>query len=53
MIMVILNMHVTFFSKRSSLFGTGQLPKFGEDLFTAGEDHWLIPTAEVPLNKHG
>jgi seryl-tRNA synthetase len=46
-----------------SLFGTGQLPKFAEDLFhaddrgpyTPGElqdnDHWLIPTAEVPLTN--
>ena len=37
--------------KDSALFGTGQLPKFGEDLFPAGEDHWLIPTAEVPLTN--
>ncbi len=46
-----------------SLFGTGQLPKFAEDLFhcddkgpfIAGElqdnDHWLIPTAEVPVTN--
>ncbi|MCU1322778.1 MAG: seryl-tRNA synthetase [Acidobacteriaceae bacterium] len=46
-----------------SLFGTGQLPKFVEDLFhcddkgsyTPGEfqdgDHWLIPTAEVPVTN--
>ena len=40
-----------FLVKDNSLFGTGQLPKFGEDLFTAGEDHWLIPTAEVPLTN--
>ncbi len=33
------------------LFGTGQLPKFTEDLFKAGDDHWLIPTAEVPLTN--
>jgi seryl-tRNA synthetase len=31
------------------LFGTGQLPKFGEDLFRTTDDRWLIPTAEVPL----
>ena len=31
------------------LFGTGQLPKFGEDLFRTTDDYWLIPTAEVPL----
>jgi seryl-tRNA synthetase len=34
-----------------ALFGTGQLPKFAGDLFRAGEDHWLIPTAEVPLTN--
>jgi seryl-tRNA synthetase len=35
-----------------SLFGTGQLPKFAEDLFkTEGSDHWLIPTAEVPVTN--
>lgn len=46
-----------------SLFGTGQLPKFAEDSFhcddkgpyTPGElqenDHWLIPTAEVPVTN--
>jgi len=46
-----------------SLFGTGQLPKFAADLFhcddkgswTPGEfqdnDHWLIPTAEVPVTN--
>ena len=42
---------VPFLVKNNSLFGTGQLPKFGDDLFTAGEDHWLIPTAEVPLTN--
>ena len=40
-----------FLVKDESLYGTGQLPKFGEDLFTAGDDHWLIPTAEVPLTN--
>jgi seryl-tRNA synthetase len=46
-----------------SLFGTGQLPKFAEDLFhcddkgpyEAGKyqdsDHWMIPTAEVPVTN--
>ncbi|PPR45191.1 MAG: Serine--tRNA ligase [Alphaproteobacteria bacterium MarineAlpha5_Bin8] len=42
---------VPFLVKDSSLYGTGQLPKFAEDLFTAGENHWLIPTAEVPLTN--
>ena len=32
-------------------FGTGQLPKFSEDLFRTTNDHWLIPTAEVPLTN--
>ena len=32
-------------------FGTGQLPKFSEDLFRTTTDHWLIPTAEVPLTN--
>ena len=35
----------------TALFGTGQLPKFGEDLFRTTGDHWLIPTAEVPLTN--
>jgi seryl-tRNA synthetase len=35
-----------------SLYGTGQLPKFGEDLFKCEQhDLWLIPTAEVPLTN--
>jgi seryl-tRNA synthetase len=34
-----------------ALFGTGQLPKFSEDLFHAENGHWLIPTAEVPLTN--
>lgn len=38
--------------KTSSLVGTGQLPKFGDDLFrTNFNDLWLIPTAEVPLTN--
>jgi seryl-tRNA synthetase len=35
----------------TALYGTGQLPKFGEDLFRTTEEHWLIPTAEVPLTN--
>ena len=35
-----------------SMFGTGQLPKFKEDSFHCeGTDHWMIPTAEVPLTN--
>jgi seryl-tRNA synthetase len=33
------------------LYGTGQLPKFAEDQFRTNSDHWLIPTAEVPLTN--
>ncbi len=32
-------------------YGTGQLPKFGEDLFKTNTGHWLIPTAEVPMTN--
>ena len=34
-----------------ALFGTGQLPKFAEDLFHTTEGRWLIPTAEVSLTN--
>jgi seryl-tRNA synthetase len=37
--------------KDEALFGTGQLPKFAEDLFKTTGDHWLIPTAEVSLTN--
>jgi len=52
-----------FMVNSKSLFGTGQLPKFADDLFRCedgaafvpGEyrdnDHWLIPTAEVPVTN--
>lgn len=37
---------------RDSLLGTGQLPKFEEDLFQLqGTDYYLIPTAEVPVTN--
>ncbi len=35
----------------NALYGTGQLPKFDEDLFQASTGHWLIPTSEVPLTN--
>jgi seryl-tRNA synthetase len=35
----------------ATMFGTGQLPKFGEDLFRTTDGRWLIPTAEVPLTN--
>ena len=34
-----------------TLYGTGQLPKFAEDLFHTDDGYWLIPTAEVPLTS--
>ena len=34
-----------------AMFGTGQLPKFAEDLFRTTDDRWLIPTAEVSLTN--
>jgi seryl-tRNA synthetase len=34
-----------------AMVGTAQLPKFEEDLFKAGLEHFLIPTAEVPLTN--
>ncbi|REK67490.1 MAG: serine--tRNA ligase [Cohnella sp.] len=38
---------------RDSLIGTGQLPKFEEDLFKIeGTDYYLIPTAEVPVTNY-
>lgn len=37
--------------RSEALYGTGQLPKFAEDLFRTTTDHWLIPTAEVPLTN--
>jgi len=37
--------------KDEALFGTGQLPKFAEDLFRTTGDHWLIPTAEVSITN--
>src|SRR6201999_3444610 len=35
----------------TALFGTGQLPKFAEDLFQTTDGRWLIPTAEVSLTN--
>ena len=37
--------------RESALFGTGQLPKFSDDLFVTKDERWLIPTAEVPLTN--
>lgn len=35
----------------AAMFGTGQLPKFAEDLFKTTDGRWLIPTAEVSLTN--
>ena len=41
-----------FLINSASLFGTGQLPKFAEDLFKCeNTDFWLAPTAEVPVTN--
>lgn len=37
--------------KDEAVFGTGQLPKFAEDLFKTTDGRWLIPTAEVSLTN--
>jgi seryl-tRNA synthetase len=42
---------VPYLVKDAALFGTGQLPKFEEDLFRTTGEHWLIPTAEVSLTN--
>lgn len=52
-----IEMYVPYLVNSDSLFGTGQLPKFGEDLFHTkpateeGQGMSLIPTAEVPLTN--
>jgi seryl-tRNA synthetase len=41
-----------FLANSASFFGTGQLPKFEEELFrVAGTDYFLVPTAEVPVTN--
>lgn len=37
--------------RQEAMFGTGQLPKFAEDLFRVDGGHYLIPTAEVSLTN--
>ncbi|MGV2872563.1 serine--tRNA ligase [Colwellia sp. E150_009] len=47
-------MYVPYLVNANSLYGTGQLPKFGEDLFhtnLSGKQFSLIPTSEVPLTN--
>ena len=40
-----------FLVRDAAVYGTGQLPKFAEDLFRTTDGFWLIPTAEVPLTN--
>ncbi|WP_028308806.1 serine--tRNA ligase [Desulfitibacter alkalitolerans] len=41
-----------FMVNSQSMIGTGQLPKFAEDMFkVANTDYWLVPTAEVPVTN--
>jgi seryl-tRNA synthetase len=42
---------VPYLVNDATMFGTGQLPKFAEDLFKTVDGRWLIPTAEVPLTN--
>ncbi len=45
-------LYVPYMVNRDSLRGTGQLPKFADDLFhITGADYFLIPTAEVPVTN--
>ena len=43
--------NVPILVRDQAAFGTGQLPKFKDDLFKTTDDYWLIPTAEVPLTN--
>ncbi|MCF6280771.1 MAG: serine--tRNA ligase [Candidatus Polarisedimenticolaceae bacterium] len=45
--------YVPFMVNKESLYGTGQLPKFGDDLFAlkGEQEYYLIPTAEVPITN--
>jgi seryl-tRNA synthetase len=40
-----------FLVRDNAMYGTGQLPKFAEDLFHTDDGFWLIPTSEVPLTN--
>jgi seryl-tRNA synthetase len=42
---------VPFMVNDNAMYGTGQLPKFAEDLFRTTDGRWLIPTAEVSLTN--
>jgi len=40
-----------FLVRSETAFGTGNLPKFADDLFRTTTDYWLIPTAEMPVTN--
>ncbi len=40
-----------FLVREQTAYGTGNLPKFAEDLFQTTDGYWLIPTAEMPLTN--
>lgn len=42
---------VPFMVNDAAMYGTGQLPKFADDLFKTTDGRWLIPTAEVSLTN--
>jgi len=42
---------VPYLVRDAAMFGTGQLPKFGEDSFRTENGYWLIPTSEVSLTN--
>jgi seryl-tRNA synthetase len=44
-------MSVPLLVRDEAVFGTGQLPKFADDLFRTTDGRWLIPTAEVSLTN--
>ncbi len=46
-----IEMSVPLLVKDEAVYGTGQLPKFAEDLFRTTTGHWLVPTAEVSLTN--
>ena len=43
--------YLPYMANKDSLIGTGNLPKFEEDLFKTSDNLYLIPTAEVPLTN--
>ncbi|MFQ5953657.1 MAG: serine--tRNA ligase [Kiloniellales bacterium] len=43
--------HLPYLVRDHVLYGTGQLPKFGDDQFRTTDGYWLIPTGEVPLTN--